>query len=68
MHRYDSLDSILSVTRSRSSQLDRWHLAVHTWNCRHIANAAIMKELQTILANFDCEIPTICTPEELFGE
>ena len=39
-----------------------------TWNCRHIANAAIMKELQTILANFDCEIPTICTPEELFGE
>ena len=39
-----------------------------TWNCRHIANAAIMKELQTILANFDCEIPTICTPEELVGE
>ena len=39
-----------------------------TWNCRHIANAAILKELHTILARFDCEIPTICTPEELFGE
>ena len=39
-----------------------------TWNCRHIANAAIMKELHRILANFDFEIPTICTPEELLGE
>jgi predicted nucleic acid-binding protein len=38
-----------------------------TWNCRHIANAEIMKELHNILANCGCDIPTICTPEELFG-
>ena len=39
-----------------------------TWNCRHIANAAIMKELRTIVANHNYELPILCTPEELLGE
>ena len=39
-----------------------------TWNCRHIANAAIMKELRTIVANCDYELPILCTPEELLGD
>ena len=39
-----------------------------TWNCRHIANAAIMKELRTIVANCGYELPILCTPEELFGD
>ncbi len=39
-----------------------------TWNCRHIANAAIMKELGQIVANCGHDIPIICTPEELFGD
>ncbi len=39
-----------------------------TWNCRHIANAAIMKELGQIVANCGHDIPVICTPEELFGD
>ncbi len=39
-----------------------------TWNCRHIANAAIMKELGQIVANCSHDIPVICTPEELFGD
>ena len=39
-----------------------------TWNCKHIANAAIMKELRTIVANCGYEIPLICTPEELLGD
>ena len=39
-----------------------------TWNCKHIANAAIMKELTEIVAACGYEIPTICTPEELMGE
>jgi len=39
-----------------------------TWNCRHIANAAIMKELGQIVAQCRHEIPVICTPEELLGD
>jgi len=39
-----------------------------TWNCRHIANAAIMKELRTIVANCGYEMPIPCTPEELLGD
>ena len=39
-----------------------------TWNCRHIANATIMKELGQIVAECGHEIPIMCTPEELLGE
>jgi hypothetical protein len=36
-----------------------------TWNCQHIANAIIMKELGQIVAGCGCEIPILCTPEQL---
>jgi hypothetical protein len=39
-----------------------------TWNCKHIANAAIMQELGEIVASCGFEIPILCTPEELQGE
>jgi len=39
-----------------------------TWNCRHIANAAIMKELRAVADGCGYELPIICTPEELAGE
>lgn len=39
-----------------------------TWNCRHIANAAIMKELGAIVARCGYELPVLCTPEELLGD
>ena len=39
-----------------------------TWNCRHIANASIMKELRDIVAHSGYELPILCTPEELLGE
>jgi hypothetical protein len=39
-----------------------------TWNCQHIANAAIMKELGNIVAQCGCEMPILCTPEELLGD
>ena len=32
-----------------------------TWNCRHIANAAIMKELRTVVARCGFEMPVLCT-------
>jgi hypothetical protein len=39
-----------------------------TWNCRHIANATILKDLQHIIAQAGYEMPVICTPEELIGD
>lgn len=38
-----------------------------TWNCKHIANAEIMKKIYhtCALAGFNC--PVICTPAELMG-
>jgi hypothetical protein len=38
-----------------------------TWNCKHIANALIQKKLAQICADFEYELPTICTPYELMG-
>jgi len=39
-----------------------------TWNCRHIANAAIMKELGAVVEVSGYEMPILCTPEELLGD
>ena len=38
-----------------------------TWNCAHIANAQIVKKVQTICAQHGFPCPLICTPEELMG-
>lgn len=61
----------------RKAATDAAHIAiaaVHgmdfllTWNCVHIANAAIMKGLVALCRKHAFECPVICTPEELFGE
>jgi predicted nucleic acid-binding protein len=39
-----------------------------TWNCRHIANATIMRELGDVVAKLGFELPILCTPEELLGD
>ena len=39
-----------------------------TWNCVHIANAAIAKAVASTCARHGLECPVICTPEELMGE
>ncbi len=36
-----------------------------SWNCKHIANAEIIKKLQKTIADEGFELPVICTPEEL---
>lgn len=36
-----------------------------TWNCRHIANAAITRRLAAVVGNRGYELPVLCTPEEL---
>lgn len=60
----------------RKAAADAAHIAiaaVHrmnflvTWNCVHIANAAILKALASICQAHACECPVICTPEELMG-
>ena len=39
-----------------------------TWNCRHLANAQISRRVGRICRDLGFVMPTICTPEELFGE
>jgi len=59
----------------RKAATDAAHIAiaaVHgvdfllTWNCVHIANAVIAKDIAKICRQYDWECPEICTPEELF--
>ena len=38
-----------------------------TWNCRHIANARIVRIVERICRNRGFEPPVLCTPEELMG-
>ncbi|OFV93706.1 MAG: DNA-binding protein [Acidobacteria bacterium RIFCSPLOWO2_02_FULL_61_28] len=39
-----------------------------TWNCVHLANAAIAKAVAGVCRQHGLECPVICTPEELLGE
>jgi hypothetical protein len=36
-----------------------------TWNCRHLANAELIGELETSLAEKRLQLPFICTPDKL---
>ena len=57
-------------------EVDAAHIAVATrheidylltWNCRHIANAAIQRRLAGIAVKEGYELSYICTPSDLFG-
>ena len=39
-----------------------------TWNCKHIANAAVLRRLEAIFRSRGAYLPVIATPEELMGE
>lgn len=61
----------------RQSATDAAHIAVSavhgmdylmTWNCAHIANAAIVRKIEKICKQLGFDCPVICTPEELMGE
>jgi hypothetical protein len=56
---------------------DAGHIALATvyemdillsWNCRHIANAAIQGRLRKLAAKSGLTLPVLCTPDELTGE
>lgn len=39
-----------------------------TWNCKHLANAQIIRRLAVVCNQQGYSMPVICTPEELMGE
>ena len=39
-----------------------------TWNCKHLANAQIVRKIAAVCDNLGERMPLICTPEELMGE
>ena len=39
-----------------------------TWNCTHIANAAMRKPIEKVCRTKGVEAPIMCTPEELMEE
>ena len=58
----------------RKATVDALHIAVAsvnrvnylvTWNCRHIANAAIRGKIEQACRGAGLQTPIICTPEEL---
>jgi hypothetical protein len=68
------LDSGLLPT---DADRDAAHIALATvhamdvllsWNCRHIANAAIQARLRELAAKLDLKLPVLCTLDELTGE
>lgn len=59
------------------AEIDAYHIAVAavngvdyllSWNCRHIANAAMRPKIEEVCRNHGFEPPTICTPQELMED
>lgn len=75
----DELASQLLATGSLppAARADASHLAVATlaasdylltWNCRHLANAQILRRLEREAARYGWKLPHVCTPQELMGD
>ncbi len=59
------------------AQADAAHLAIAaaskadyllTWNCRHLANAQILRRLEAEARRVGWKLPKVCTPPELMGD
>jgi len=59
------------------AQTDAAHLAIAaaakadyllTWNCRHLANAQILRRLEAEAKRAGWKLPRVCTPPELMGD
>jgi len=59
------------------ARIDAYHIAVAavhgidfllTWNCAHIANAAMRSDIEAVCRDYGFEPPVICTPQELMEE
>lgn len=67
-------DYFTKLQLPEAAKLDAYHIAcatiyqldyLLTWNCTHIANATLKKQIEKINESFGFETPVICTPEEL---
>jgi predicted nucleic acid-binding protein len=38
-----------------------------TWNCKHLANAQIMRRIEAVCQAHGHRMPIMCTPDELMG-
>ena len=38
-----------------------------TWNCRHIANPTILRQIRKVVGDLGLTMPEIATPEEVLG-
>lgn len=61
----------------RESAADALHIAIAavngveyilTWNCRHLANAALRGRIEALVEEAGYACPVICTPEELMED
>ena len=56
-------DDILHISLAIANNIDY----LLTWNCKHIANAHIIKTLETIAKSHKYNVPVLCTPIEILG-
>lgn len=68
---------VKQIPLPESAQVDALHIAVATvnginyllsWNCAHIANAALQSQIEAICRSAGYEPPTICTPQQLMED
>jgi len=38
-----------------------------TWNCRHIANAEMLRHIERVCGRYGFNCPVVCTPDEMLG-
>lgn len=68
---------IEGIPLPHNAEVDALHIGIATvngldflvtWNCTHIANAALQHQIQAICRTAGFESPTICTPQQLMGD
>lgn len=68
------MERLLKGAVPKKAEVDALHIAlaaVHnidyliSWNCKHIANAMIWRQVQKIVEDLGYRCPVICTPDEM---
>lgn len=60
----EAAEDALHIALAAVSGMD----ALVTWNCRHMANAVLMRAIRETIDRAGYEPPIICTPDGLLGE
>ncbi|MCB2263779.1 MAG: type II toxin-antitoxin system VapC family toxin [Candidatus Thiosymbion ectosymbiont of Robbea hypermnestra] len=68
---------VKQIPLPENAEVDALHIAIATvngvnylltWNCAHIANAALQPRIETICRSTGFEPPAICTPQQLMED